>query len=262
MRLSLSATTALMLASSGHFLLAFASASDGGADVAGAGAEPKPDTIPEVLSPTKTTTQQQKVNMAARQTSSPSSSPPNILGAIWQLASNFQLRACVPAALPLITTLPRIPAGVLGGDAISQALSQTTRELGQVCDFSITGAAGAAFTSFLPTWYSWYDRYSDSIQSVVTKCPKASSLVSTVEAYTTCPQVQAVRVTAEPTSTSTTTAAASTTTTSGSDVATPTTTIATTETTGSDSHSAARETGFLGAAAAAAAGVLGVVAVL
>jgi hypothetical protein len=246
MRFSLSAATALLLAFSGP--LAFVSAS--------ANPEPKPDTVPD-STPTKTTRQ-----VKARQTT------PNLLGAIVAITNNFQLQACLPGALPLVTALPKVPGDLIKGDAVSQALSQTTRELSDVCDFSITGDVGEVFTSFLPTWYSWYNRYSDRIASIITKCPKASLLVSTVEAYETCSQVvaQLSAASASATTTETTDVASTisaTSTISGEvdgNTAEPTTVLS--ETSSTDSPSAARETGFLGAAAAAAAGVLGVVAMI
>ncbi|KAI0441362.1 hypothetical protein F4803DRAFT_523544 [Xylaria telfairii] len=237
MRFSLTAVTALLLVSSGFV----------GADHA----EAEPDTTPD-STPTTTTRQ-----VKARQTT------PNLLGSLYQLANAFDLRACIPAALPLVTALPRIPPALIAGDAISQALSQTTRGIEDVCDFSITGSVGDTFTSFLPTWYSWYNRHSDRIASIVTKCSDAGGLVRTVEAYETCPQVvaQITAASASTTVTSTGTGAGT-----GIGTAVSTTTAATTsessETASMESPGAAGETGFLGAAAAAAAGVLGIVAVL
>ncbi|GAW13770.1 hypothetical protein ANO14919_031590 [Xylariales sp. No.14919] len=221
--------TAFLLATLGP--LAFVSAS----------AEPKPDATPD-SSPTKTAAAQVK----ARETT------PNLLAALYQLANDFDIRACVPRAIPLITTLPKIPPGLLIGGAISQALSQTTRELDDVCDFSVTGSVGDTFTSFLPAWYSWYNRYSDRIATIITKCPKASALVSTIEAYETCSQVVAQITAASATATSVSPGSSNT----DEPTATPS------ETTYTDAPSAARETGFLGAVAAAAAGLLGFVAVL
>ncbi|KAI1420328.1 hypothetical protein F5Y12DRAFT_135725 [Xylaria sp. FL1777] len=239
MRFSLSAMTALLVASSGPLALVHA----------GANAEPKPDTTPD-STPTKT------AQVKARETT------PSLLGALYQIANGFDLRACIPQALPLITTLPKIPPGLLMGGAISQALSQTSRELEDVCDFSITGSVGDTFTSFLPAWYSWYNRYSDRIARLVTKCPKAGALVSTVEAYETCPQVVAQITAASATATTTST----TTSTSSSDTDGPSTATTTaaepSETRSADSPSAAQETGFLGPAAAAVAGLLGFAAVL
>ncbi|KAI1742984.1 hypothetical protein F4680DRAFT_410681 [Xylaria scruposa] len=235
MRISLSAVTALLLASSGPLALVSANAN----------AEAKPDTTPD-STPTTTTRQ-----VKARQTT------PNLLGSLYQLANAFDLRACIPAAIPLVTALPKIPPALIAGDAVSQALTQTTRELKDVCDFSITGSVGDTFTSFLPTWYSWYNRYSDRIASIVTKCSDASGLVRTVEAYETCPQVVA-QITAASASPS----ASPTTTSTDVDTAVPIPTDQPSETTSAETPAAARETGFLGAAAAAAAGVLGVVAVL
>ncbi|KAI0405063.1 hypothetical protein F4802DRAFT_196133 [Xylaria palmicola] len=236
MRFSLYSVTALFLASSSLLALA-------GAD---ANAQPKPDTTPD-SPPTQT----------ARQVKARESSP-NLLAALYKLASDFDLRACVPRAFPLVTTLPKIPPGLLAGDAVSQALSQTSRQLDEVCDFSITGSAGDTFTSFLPTWYSWYHRYSDRVADVVTKCPMAGPLVKTVEAYESCPQVMA-QITQ--TSADASTSQSTSTTTTGGDESVPTTASSETVTTASDSPGTG-ENGFFGAAAAAAAGVLGVVAVL
>ncbi|KAI0517952.1 hypothetical protein F5B22DRAFT_85391 [Xylaria bambusicola] len=228
MRFSVTAVTAaLLFASSGPLALVSASAD----------AEPKPDTTPD-STPTKTTQQQIK----------PRETTPNLLSALYQIATEFGLRACIPQALPLVTTLPKIPPGLLVGGAVSQALTQSTRELEDVCEFSVTGSVGDTFTSFLPTWYEWYNKYSDRIQSVVTRCPKAAKLVSTVEAYQTCPQVLA-QITAADTSTATTAGDG------GNGELSETATE--TETTG-----AAHETGILGAAAGVAAGLLGIAAVL
>ncbi|KAI0112560.1 hypothetical protein GGR51DRAFT_557141 [Nemania sp. FL0031] len=236
MRFHLSVVTALLLASSGPIALVNATAN----------AEPKPDTTPD-SAPTKTAQQ-----VKARETT------PNLLSALFQLASSLDIKACLPRALPLVTTLPKIPPGLLTGDAISQALSQSTRDLDHVCEFSITGSTGDTFTSFLPTWYSWYNRYSDRIASIASKCPNASSLIRTVEAYETCAQVVA-QITAASAS-ATATATSTDTGTAVSDTGVLTTEAS--ETTSIETPAAARETGFLGAAAAAAAGVLGVVAVL
>ncbi|KAI1817252.1 hypothetical protein GGS20DRAFT_582579 [Poronia punctata] len=199
------------------------------------------ETVPEI-----------KTTATATKTIAPRETPVNILNAVYQLARNFELGACIPGALPLVTTLPKVPKDIIAGDAVNQALSQTTRELSEVCSFSITGPAGDSFTSFLPTWYSWYDKYSDRLQSIITKCPKASELVSTVEAYTTCSQVQA-QLTAVPSPTTTSAGGDG-----GDDGPSPTETAPSE----SETSSAARETGFLGAAAAAAAGLLGVVAMI
>ncbi|KAH8164948.1 hypothetical protein CIB48_g3296 [Xylaria polymorpha] len=240
MRFSLSAVTALLLVSSGFV-----------SGTANANAEAKPDTTPN-SAPTSTARQ-----VKARQTT------PNLLGSLYQLANAFDLRACIPAALPLVTALPKIPPALIAGDAISQALSQTTRGIEDVCDFSITGSVGDTFTSFLPTWYSWYNRYSDRIASIVTKCSDAGGLVRTVEAYETCPQVVAQITAASASATGTSTSTTDTDT--GTALSTTTTTTAATESSemaSMESPGTAGETGFLGAAAAAAAGVLGIVAVL
>ncbi|GAP89425.2 hypothetical protein SAMD00023353_4000630 [Rosellinia necatrix] len=258
MRVSLSVIAAVLLASSGPLALVSASAD--------AAAEPKPDTTPD---PTPTPTTTTTTPTTARQAKAARETSANLLSALYQLAASFDLRACIPGALPLVTTLPRIPGALLRGDAVSQALAQTTRGLDGVCDFSVTGPAGDAFTSFLPAWYSWYNRYSDRVATLATKCERAGDLVRTVEAYETCPQVvaQISAASASATATATATAASTAATTSaggggsggdtgGSPASTPS------ETASTDSPAAAGETGFLGAAAAAAAGILGVVAVL
>ncbi|KAI0808559.1 hypothetical protein GGR55DRAFT_651885 [Xylaria sp. FL0064] len=235
MRFSFSAITALLVASSGPLALVSASAND---------AEPKPDTTPD-STPTKT------AHVKARETTAQS-----LLGALYQVANSFGLRGCIPQALPLVTTLPRIPPGLLVGGALSQALSQTSREIGDVCEFSITGSVGDTYTSFLPTWYDWYNSYSARIASVVSKCPKAGALVSTLEAYERCPQVVAVLTAASTTATGTDTdtAATATATVSSSDGdGDGTTAEPSVTTTSTDSPSAAHETGFLGAAAGVAA---------
>ncbi|KAI0164018.1 hypothetical protein GGR57DRAFT_272554 [Xylariaceae sp. FL1272] len=226
MRFSQTATTALLLLCSSG--LSFADE-----------AVPKPDTVQEPH-PTKTAAVK------------PRQSSPNLLGALYTLANNFGLVKCVPAAIPLITSLPKIPGELLNGGAIQQALSQTSRELSDVCDFSITGPVGDTFTSFLPTWYSWYNANSDRIATIISKCPNATSLTNTVEAYQTCTQVQAQlsQVTAVSDTQTTSTDASS-----GTD---------STATSTTDSASAATETGdgFMAKAAAVGAGLLGVAAVL
>ncbi|KAI1164381.1 hypothetical protein F5B18DRAFT_615297 [Nemania serpens] len=243
MRLSLSTITAMLLVLASSPLA-----------LASANAAAKPDATPDIATPTIT---------AAKQVVKARERAPNLLSTLYQLASTFDLRACIPAALPLITTLPRIPPGLVAGDAVSQALSQTTRGLDAVCEFSVTGDAGETFTSFLPAWYEWYSRHSERVARVTTKCPAAAALVRTVEAYGACPQVLAV-ITAASAGSS---ASASTTGTGGDGEVEKGETGLTSadqpvETTSPDSTSAVPEMGFLGAAAAAAAGVLGVVAVL
>ncbi|KAI5918000.1 hypothetical protein F4810DRAFT_608048 [Camillea tinctor] len=115
----------------------------------------------------------------------------NFLSAFFRLANQFQVSGCIPGALPLITTLPKIPPALFGTPAINQALSQTTLPLSDVCRFSITGDVGDTYTAFLPTWYSWYRAQSDAIARIVTACPSAQALISTVEAYESCSQVAA-----------------------------------------------------------------------
>ncbi|KAI1194044.1 hypothetical protein F5X97DRAFT_17476 [Nemania serpens] len=222
--------------------------------LANTNAEPKPDTTPDVATPTGTT---------AKQAPKARERAPNLLSTLYKLASTFDLRACIPAALPLVTTLPRIPPGLVAGDAVSQALSQTTRDLDAVCAFSITGDAGETFTSFLPAWYEWYSRHSGRVAGVTSKCPAAAALVRTVEAYGACPQVLAV-ITAASVGTSASASTTGTGTGGGGEREETSLTGADqpVETKSPDSTSAVPETGFLGAAAAAAAGILGVVAVL
>ncbi|KAI1338900.1 hypothetical protein F5Y15DRAFT_101466 [Xylariaceae sp. FL0016] len=187
----------------------------------------------------------------------PRQSQPNLLGAIWRVANEFGLGACVPGAITLVTDLPKLPSGLVNNDLIDQALSQTTLALTDVCDFSITGSVGDVYTTFLPTWYSWYRAHSSKIANIITACPKATSLVSTVEAYETCPQVP------------TTTAASSATATGGSGsgstsgtLTPPNLSATTTSTSTGAAAPPPRETGLVAAVAAAAAGFVGVVAVL
>ncbi|KAI0594740.1 hypothetical protein F4775DRAFT_421393 [Biscogniauxia sp. FL1348] len=119
-----------------------------------------------------------------------STSAANLLSAFFRLANQFDAAACIPGALPLVTTLPRVPAALLDGPVIGQALSQTTLALADVCRFSVTGdPAGPAYTAFLPAWYAWYHEHAAVIASVVSACPGAEALVTTVEAYERCPQV-------------------------------------------------------------------------
>ncbi|KAI2621340.1 hypothetical protein GGS21DRAFT_536002 [Xylaria nigripes] len=203
---------------------------------------PEPGTFPD-STPTKTTQQ-----ATVRETT------PNLLGVLFDIANTLDLRACVPGALPLITALPKIPAVLLKQDAIKQVLSQSTRDLEHVCDFSVTGPVGDTFTSFLPTWYSWYHRYSARVASIVSKCPQVGALISTVEAYETCRQVIAQISSASATPTGTEG--------KGSDSMAISGTSNPSETAPTDAPSATDETGFLGTAAAVAAGVLGLIAAL
>ncbi|KAI1504773.1 hypothetical protein F5X99DRAFT_370926 [Biscogniauxia marginata] len=113
----------------------------------------------------------------------------NFLSAFFRIANQFDVSACIPGAFPLITTLPKIPSALFGTPVINQALSQTTLALSDVCSFSITGEVGDTYTSFLPSWYSWYHAQSSAIAKIITACPSASTLISTVEAYESCAQV-------------------------------------------------------------------------
>lgn len=115
----------------------------------------------------------------------------NILSELIDVVNAFGLSACIPKALPLATELPKVPEGLLNDDLVSQALSQTTLALSDICKFSITGTDGPRFTSFLPTLYSWYGDHSSQIGSIVSDCPSASPLVQTIEAYGGCSQVSA-----------------------------------------------------------------------
>lgn len=113
-----------------------------------------------------------------------------IIGSLFRASREFGVFGCVAQILPLVTALPSIPPELLGADLVKQALAQTTLSLDQVCDYRVTGTAGAAFTSFLPTWYEWYDAHADQeIRRLVEKCPKVGSLTRTAEAYRTCSQV-------------------------------------------------------------------------
>lgn len=188
---------------------------------------------------------------APQETSSASSG--NLLTNIYKLAKGLGLTRCVPYALPLVTTLPRLPAGLVNNDLIGQALSQTTLSLSDVCDFSVTGSVGDIYTNFLPAWYSWHNAHLATISGILKKCPSATALVSTIEAYESCSQVEAVIATAtvtgsEATATETeaSTAAASS---DGTGTATP-------ETTTSASDAASLKDTCLVIAPAAAVGLL------
>ncbi|KAI1435464.1 hypothetical protein GGR50DRAFT_322342 [Xylaria sp. CBS 124048] len=243
----LTALTALLLTSSGHLRLVSANKSP----------EPEPEPEPSTL-PDSTPTQTARQDPARETT-------PSLLGTLFEIANSFDLRACVPAALPLMTALPKIPAALVNQGVIKQALSQTTRDLEHVCDFSVTDSVGDTFTEFLPTWYSWYHRYSDRVASVATKCPRAAALVRTMEAYEACPQVVAQISSSSPSpllSPVDVTAAYAEGEGSATDVSIVTTTSALPASTSTDLPSTTSEAGLLGAAVAAVAGVLGVVAAL
>ncbi|KAI0193096.1 hypothetical protein F4808DRAFT_464886 [Astrocystis sublimbata] len=241
--LSLSAATAFLALSSSALVSA------------NTNAEAKPDTTPDnAPTTTATTTSTQKTK----------TSTPNLMMSLYKLAGTFNLRACIPAALPLVTSLPKIPPGLLGGDVVSQALTQTTRGIEGVCDFSITGESGEVFTSFLPDWYAWYEENREKIAKVVSKCREAEGLVRTVEAYKGCEVVRGVRGLGVETGEVVTGTGMET------GAGTETAAAAETEETG-DSHPAEGsmempgtpgETMFLDAAAAVAAGVMGVAAAL
>lgn len=198
------------------------------------------------------------------------------LSQLLDFANKLGLTACLPRALPLASELPAIPPGFLNNDLFSQALSQTTLAVTDLCKFSITGTNGPVFTSFLPTVYSWYDEHSSQIASIVSACPSASGLVQTVESYGSCPQVATLSVgaTASETGTASTTdsetfsietdtvisTSASEATSASSTKAASTTSSASLSTSASQAQ-APRETGFA-VAAVAVAGFLGVVAAL
>lgn len=120
----------------------------------------------------------------------------NLLTNIYKLASGLGLTRCVPYAIPLISTLPTLPKGLVNNDLVTQALSQTTLPLSDVCDFSITGTVGDIYTNFLPDWYSWHNAHTSTISEILKKCPSATALVQTVEAYQGCAQVSSVKATA------------------------------------------------------------------
>ncbi|KAK9425664.1 putative Infection structure specific protein [Seiridium unicorne] len=123
-------------------------------------------------------------DVAPRQTDS-------TLSQIIRFSDELNLTACLPRVLPLASDLPTLPSGLLNDDLYSQALSQTTLALADVCKFSVTGTDGPEFTSFLPTLYSWYDGHSSQIASFVSDCPSASPWIQTIESYSTCSQVSA-----------------------------------------------------------------------
>ncbi|KAI0477213.1 hypothetical protein GGR56DRAFT_636297 [Xylariaceae sp. FL0804] len=223
------------------------------AGLVAAAADPEPEPATPVVRAAEPATPVRAVK--PRQTSQPS-----LLSALNTLANAFGVYQCVPYAIPLITTLPSLPKGLLSNDLINQALSQTTLELSDVCSFSITGTVGDTYTSFLPTWYSWYNAHTSTLQKIISHCTSATALVSTVEGYETCPQVP--KTTASQSTTGTATAAGSTA--AGSTAATPTPpnfSSTSTATTAQDA-SAPRETGFMAVAAAAAAGLVCAVAAL
>ena len=120
----------------------------------------------------------------------------NLLTNIYKLASGLGLTRCVPYAIPLISTLPTLPKGLVNNDLVTQALSQTTLPLSDVCDFSITGTVGDIYTNFLPDWYSWHNAHTSTISEILKKCPSATALVQTVEVYQNCAQVSSVKATA------------------------------------------------------------------
>ncbi|KAK8036264.1 hypothetical protein PG993_008878 [Apiospora rasikravindrae] len=149
----------------------------------GSRSTPKPGT-PASSSPTKTST---KTSTTAKP------NKPNIISSLFRVSREFGVLGCVPQVLPLVTSLPHIPSELLGADMIKQALAQTTLGLDQVCEYQVTGTAGAAFSSFLPTWYGWYDEHANrEIRRLVEKCPKVGALTQTAEAYRSCAQVVAI----------------------------------------------------------------------
>ncbi|KAI1177122.1 hypothetical protein F4777DRAFT_577407 [Nemania sp. FL0916] len=187
MRISSSAFTALLVASSGPLALV-------SANISGKAAS---DTVPSSTTSTTTSTSTSPVSSStststSSSTTTKSPSTPGLLSALYRLASTFNLRSCIPGALPLAASLPKIPPALLaGGDgAAAQALTQTHRALEDVCEFSVTGEAGAAFTSYLPAWYAWFDENRDRIGRLVEKCPEAGGLVLTVEAFRGCEGVE------------------------------------------------------------------------
>ena len=120
----------------------------------------------------------------------------NLLSNIYKLANGLGLTRCVPYAIPLISTLPKLPNGLVNNDLVTQALSQTTLPLSDVCDFSVTGSVGPIYTDFMPAWYSWHNAHTSTISEILKKCPSATALVQTVEAYQSCPQISSVKATA------------------------------------------------------------------
>lgn len=114
------------------------------------------------------------------------------LSQLLDLVDESGLTACLPETEPLVSGLPTVPTALLNDDLLSQALSQTTLALSDVCEFSITGTNGPEFTSFLPTAYSWYNEHSSQIASILSGCPSASQFVQTVEAFGSCSQASIV----------------------------------------------------------------------
>lgn len=196
---------------------------------------------------------------------SPRQTSGNLLNDLLDLANQIGLSACIPYGLPLITSLPTIPTGLIGEDLISQALSQTTLKLDEVCKFSVTGSVGSIWSSFVPTAASFFDAKSADIASIVSKCPSASALSNTVVAYTKCSQWAGKLQTGVGSGSS----SKSTGSTTGSTSKTTSATVAVTPTTSGSSVTsssvsqaqAPRETGFV-LVGAALAGALAVVAAL
>jgi hypothetical protein len=118
-----------------------------------------------------------------RQTSNSS----GLLADLINIGNQIGLGGCVPQFLPLVTILPPLPKGLIGQDIVTQAVSQTTLRLDEVCQFSITGTVGTIYSSWVPTGASFFDAFSSDIASVVSRCPKASEFSSTIVAYTKCP---------------------------------------------------------------------------
>jgi hypothetical protein len=190
----------------------------------------------------------------------------NLLSELLEVANKLGLTACIPQALPLVSVLPPIPSGLINQDLLTQALSQTTLAVSEVCSFSITGDAGPKYSSYLPTIYSWYNAYSATLASLVSECPSASPLLQTVSNYGSCSQVLALETGSlsiqTNTAAATTAASAATTTTSKSSSAGSASTSAASSPSSSVSQGQApRETGLM-LAAAAMAGFIGAVAAL
>ncbi|KAK8124044.1 hypothetical protein PG999_003962 [Apiospora kogelbergensis] len=149
-----------------------------------------PPTAPQPGTPASLSQPPTRTSPTTASSKTTTSNAPNLIGALWRASREFGMLGCVPQLLPLVTSLPTpIPAELLGADMMRQALAQTTLALDQVCEYAVTGAAGAAFTAFLPRWYGWYDAHAEQVRRLVDKCPKAAALTRTADAYRACGHV-------------------------------------------------------------------------
>ncbi|KAK8860137.1 hypothetical protein PGQ11_010871 [Apiospora arundinis] len=160
----------------------------------GAAADSPPPSKPEPGTPHSLSQPPTQTSSATTVSSPTTTSKRNnnalVIASLWRVSREFGILNCLPPLLPLVTSLPQgIPSELLGADMIKQALAQSTLSLDQVCEYHVTGTAGAAFSSFLPQWYGWYDEHADDVRRLVEKCPKVGALTQTAEAYRACTQV-------------------------------------------------------------------------